>query len=428
MSQNRPIKRRKVYLDRDQLFEVPASSFYKRIKDHAAATSGGASGSSTSRCDGDDDSVDATAPSTVHSDDDGDRVASDSSLQSDDQCSSDRSTFSTSDDGEENSDEYCSCEDDDREDTPEDEHGFLPQISGFSLETLPGSQVTKAGAVAAVMAYAVAHGLTWTALGDLSKLINFLFGANVLPRSDYMFRKLWTRDTEVLHYFFVCEACSNEMIREGKVAKCALCKRTESLQSLKERGSFFIILDLHKQLSSLLEKTKSQLEPNLAKVRQHGTTISDITNTQCYRNLQKARHLGNDDLTLTINTDGSPVFKSSKTSVWPLQFIVNELPPQLRLKQPVLAGLWFGKTRPNMQLFLDKLVREVNSAKPVQWVYNNKVHTSRPFVLCCSVDAPARAAVQNMVPFNGYFGCPWCLIRGEDVEGEQCHVLCLLLN
>ncbi|KAH7940662.1 hypothetical protein HPB49_003364 [Dermacentor silvarum] len=22
-----------------------------------------------------------------------------------------------------------------------------------------------------------------------------------------------------------------------------------------------------------------------------------------------------------------------------------------------------------------------------------------------------------MVPFNGYFGCPWCLIRGEHVEG-----------
>ncbi|KAH7969753.1 hypothetical protein HPB52_021721 [Rhipicephalus sanguineus] len=91
MSQAHPVKRRKVYLDRDQPFQVPASSFYKRIKDHAAATSRGASGASTSRCDGDDDSIDATAPSIVHSDDDGDRVAI--------------STFSTSDDGEENSEE-----------------------------------------------------------------------------------------------------------------------------------------------------------------------------------------------------------------------------------------------------------------------------------------------------------------------------------
>ncbi|KAL1469871.1 hypothetical protein MTO96_040812 [Rhipicephalus appendiculatus] len=218
MSQNHPIKRRKMYLDRDQLFEVPASSFYKRIKDHAAAASGGASGSSTSRCDGDGDSVDATAPSTVHSDDDGDRVASDSSLHSDDQCSSDRSTFSTSDDGEENSDEYCSFEDDDGEDTPEDEHGFLPQISGFSLETLPGFPSNESRCSCSGHGICRCPRTDLDSTSDLSKLINFLFGASVLPRSDYMFRKLWTRDTEeVLHYFYVCEACSNEMIREGKV-------------------------------------------------------------------------------------------------------------------------------------------------------------------------------------------------------------------
>ncbi|KAL3224685.1 hypothetical protein MRX96_049459 [Rhipicephalus microplus] len=27
-----------------------------------------------------------------------------------------------------------------------------------------------------------------------------------------------------------------------------------------------------------------------------------------------------------------------------------------------------------------------------------------------------------MVPFNGYFGCPWCLIRGEHVEGSMRYV------
>nr|XP_050031715.1 uncharacterized protein LOC126527914 [Dermacentor andersoni] len=74
-----------------------------------------------------------------------------------------------------------------------------------------------------------------------------------------------------------------------------------------------------------------------------------------------------------------------------------------------------------MQLFLDKFVQEVNSPKPVTWLYQNRVHTSRPFVLC-SVDAPARAAVLNMVPFNGYFRCPWCLIRGEHVEGSMRYV------
>ncbi|KAL3213046.1 hypothetical protein MRX96_051765 [Rhipicephalus microplus] len=96
MSQTQPIKRRKVYLDRDQFFEVPASSFYKRVRDHAIATSNGAS---TSHCNADDDSVDATAPSIVHSDDDGGRDVPDCSVHSDDDCGSDSSAYSTIDEG-----------------------------------------------------------------------------------------------------------------------------------------------------------------------------------------------------------------------------------------------------------------------------------------------------------------------------------------
>ena len=31
-----------------------------------------------------------------------------------------------------------------------------------------------------------------------------------------------------------------------------------------------------------------------------------------------------DDITLTLNTDGAPVFKSSNTSLWPILAIINE--------------------------------------------------------------------------------------------------------
>ncbi|XP_077507177.1 uncharacterized protein LOC144116311 [Amblyomma americanum] len=187
-------------------------------------------------------------------------------------------------------------------------------------------------------------------------------------------------------------------------------------------------MDMHKQLSFLIVQTKDELEANLTKLRQPAPSnniaraiISDITNAGCYGRLQKSRNLGRDDLTLTINTDGSPVFKSSKTSVWPLQFIVDELPPGLRFKHPILAGLWFGKSHSNMQLFLGKFACEVNSVRPVNWTYKSK-HASKPYVLCCSVDAPARASVLNMTLFNGYFGCPWCLIRGVHVEGSMRYV------
>ncbi|XP_049273652.1 uncharacterized protein LOC125759283 [Rhipicephalus sanguineus] len=71
-----------------------------------------------------------------------------------------------------------------------------------------------------------------------------------------------------------------------------------------------------------------------------------------------------------------------------------------------------------MQLFLTKFVEEVNSTEAVRWQYKGNLHASKPHVLCVSVDAPARASVQNMVTFNGYFGCTWCLMRGEHKEGS----------
>ncbi|XP_049267770.1 uncharacterized protein LOC125756850 [Rhipicephalus sanguineus] len=81
-------------------------------------------------------------------------------------------------------------------------------------------------------------------------------------------------------------------------------------------------------------------------------------------------------------------------------------------------SLWFGRKHPDMQLFLNEFVTEVNSMVGVKWNHNGDTHISRPHVLCISVDAPARAAVQNMVSFNGYFGCTWCLNPGEHREGS----------
>ncbi|XP_075534303.1 uncharacterized protein LOC142568106 [Dermacentor variabilis] len=213
------------------------------------------------------------------------------------------------------------------------------------------------------------------------------------------------------------------MTTHGNSAECSSCHSVRTTQSLKKEGSFFFILNLATQLSHMIERTKEELHESLEALKQPSSTITDITKGHCYSKLREEQNLCPDDLTLTINTDGSPVWKSSKTSVWPLQFIVNELPPHLRLKHPVLAGLWFGRKHPEMQLFLQQFVNEVNSTGVVKWAHKGDIHVSKPYVLCVSVDAPARASVQNMVTFNGYFGCTWCLSPGEHREGSMRYTL-----
>ncbi|KAH7959014.1 hypothetical protein HPB49_007323 [Dermacentor silvarum] len=123
------------------------------------------------------------------------------------------------------------------------------------------------------------------------------------------------------------------------------------------------------------------------------------------------------DLTIVINTDGSPLYKSSNASIWPIQFIVNELPPRERLQHVGLGGLWFGTRHPDMLLFLDKFVDKVRNIGTLTWQHASRTVTSAVHVVCCSVDSPARALVCNQLQFNGHFGCQWCLTCGQHEQG-----------
>lgn len=221
-----------------------------------------------------------------------------------------------------------------------------------------------------------------------------------------------------MKYHYLCPSCGTVLKAGHTLASCDVCQFEEKTEKLRQDGSFFLMLDLHQQLKQLIEKTSVDLHNSLLKLESSNSDlITDITTGAAYKTLRQKVALGQSDLTLTFNTDGSPIFKSSKTSVWPIQFTVNELPPSVRLHHPTLAALWFGKCHPDMSAFLTKFVDEVNNMIPVAWTHGDRSHASRAFVLCCSVDAPARAAVQNMVCFNGFFGCPFCLMKGEHKEG-----------
>ena len=64
-----------------------------------------------------------------------------------------------------------------------------------------------------------------------------------------------------------------------------------------------------------------------------------------------------DNLSFVLNTDGAPVFKSSKVSIWPVFLVINELPFKIRMKKEnaILAALWFGNEKPAMGTFLKPL-------------------------------------------------------------------------
>lgn len=273
------------------------------------------------------------------------------------------------------------------EDTPE---AFKAALDEYGDETLPGSSTTKAAAIVMILAFVVAHGLPWDTVDGLVRLNNALFGfrGNVLPRSKYLLRKLWSSQigSYVEHHYY-CNVCGSCVQDCGPgTARCESCRKDFQLSVLKAMGCFFSIMNLKRQIVQVISRCKQQLSDQMAEAysQMNEEAITDITSAAVYKSLRHSKNISAGDLTLTFNTDGSPVYKSSKTSVWPIQFVINELPPRLRQQNTVLAGLWFGPTRPDMNVFMKKFVSAVQQIGKIVWTVETHSHFSYPchMLLC----------------------------------------------
>lgn len=116
-----------------------------------------------------------------------------------------------------------------------------------------------------------------------------------------------------------------------------------------------------------------------------------------------------------------PLFKSSNYSIWPIQMIINEVPMQVRNNDVILWALWFGKNKPKMNIYMQKFVQNINtlSAEGIPCNINHEIKKIKPYAICCCVDSVARAPMQGLIQFNGYYGCNWCLHPGTLVKQKK---------
>lgn len=179
---------------------------------------------------------------------------------------------------------------------------------------------------------------------------NFLVGKDALPETTYLVRKTWSSlKGRMIHRHLFCAVCNAYIGKPQEDLKCPSC--SESIRNDLTQGNFFTTVDLKEQIAILLQNktTAKSLLVALKRERVDGT-MTDIVDGTLY---QKEAAAGSwSDLTLTMNTDGARVFNSSKSSLWPLQCVVNELPIALRWSNVLLCGLWFGPGHPDMTMYL----------------------------------------------------------------------------
>ena len=133
-------------------------------------------------------------------------------------------------------------------------------------------------------------------------------------------------------------------------------------------------------------------------------------------------------LSFAFNTDGIPLFKSSKVSMWPVYLMINELPiAERKLRENVLFhGIWISAKKPIMWSFLKPLYEELPILEDGVQMTD---HTGQSFIckavlLTCTCDLPARCLGSNSVQFNGKHSCWFCMQEGESCQSGKghCHI------
>lgn len=330
-------------------------------------------------------------------------------------------------DREESDDDHYSCRSpeyyEESETAAHDLRYELETPSSESDPVYPGARISNAVSMLLIMTFVMTHKITGVALKDLLSLIDIhCLMPHRLIRSLYKFKQYFRSvQTPLMHYYY-CSNCSTSVNPECKKCPNVLCQSEISEQN----RCFFIQLSIIDQLKAIFSRKGfyNDLLHRFSRKKKNKDNIEDIYDGANYQQHMKDGEFlsKKENISLTWNVDGIPIFKSSNYSMWPIYLAINELPLDKRWKRNniILAGLWLGHQKPDMLLFLKPFTESLTT------LYSEGVRISSPdiqetficrgMLLCGTCDLPAKAIVYNMLQFNGYHGCSHCKQSGKQLS------------
>ncbi|XP_047139860.2 uncharacterized protein LOC124815310 isoform X2 [Hydra vulgaris] len=292
----------------------------------------------------------------------------------------------------------------------------------YEEKILPDSAITVGSAIALIMAFVLQHSLTKLALDDLLSLLHIFIPHLLLPKTRYLFDKIFSVCQGKLEQHFYCNKCSTCTYLGTTISDFDVCPVCEvDVQSSLNRD-FFLVLPLEHQLREMLENSNlfDLIQYRFDRVKNNADNIEDIYDGSSYKSIAELQQTIN--MSLTWNCDGASAFRSSIKSIWPLQCVINELPFNIRRKHVLLTGLWFG-AKPKINTFLKVFVEECSKLASTGFLWFNKAQNknivSKVYCLVCSCDSSARCVLQNIKQFNGKYGCSWCLNPGIAISNSN---------
>jgi len=214
----------------------------------------------------------------------------------------------------------------------------------------------------------------------------------------------------IFHYF--CSNCQTSL--ETKDEICQNCGQVGP-------SNHFLELPLFNQLESMFYRAGfyDALQFRFTRTKKYPNNIEDIYDGQIYQEQMENGFLRNpNNISFMWYTDGLSLFKSSQFSIWPMFLVVNELNYKARTSREnvILAGLWFGREKPNPNLFMGPLHSDMS-------VLENEGHlferSDGPPVLVKGklllgvADLQAKNHFMRQRHCNGFYGCTICTTPGQ---------------
>lgn len=268
--------------------------------------------------------------------------------------------------------------------------------------------------MACVAGFVSRYNLSDRASQDLLKLIQLhLPPTNIAETKLADIKRKCGFERSDVKYSMYCTKC------KGSFSKDEECS-TEGCGGTMDERHFFAQCNVNLQLKEILEREGVWEGIVDSRSGQQPQNICDITSGRVYKDLREGGVISDSSITLSFFTDGVPLFSSSQVSLWPVFLTVNELQAEARYqpKNLIIWGLWQGKGKPPMNVFLDKLVEDLQKlfTEGVEVVVGEAVLQVKALLICAIMDLPARADVLAMSHHNGEFPCVHCKIPGETVD------------
>ena len=283
-------------------------------------------------------------------------------------------------------------------------------------DTTTRNEMSNDECLALLMTFISKHKLSNAAIDDLLKLLNTL-KPGCVPRTKYFIEKLFMMDQDIELHFY-CHDCKTYLGTDptnGSI--CQTCNSVFCKTTYLDRECYFLTASVGEQLRTLFEQ--HDLAEHIEKEQSNeNSNMRNICTGRMYK--RNEQFLSDpDNISLTFNTDGVPVFSSSNFSVWPLYLQINEVKATARSNFTILQGLWFGNEKPSFHTFLVPFIKEMTSLHSYGVHWHDKdgtEHVSKCICILGIVDSVARAPLQGIKQFNGEHGCTFCLHEGVRVN------------